>query len=102
LSVAHAAAADILTSSKDFDRRARISEPDRQRRNHAKIRSVAGDAKLRGDTEHRAVPEQRVETHVNAAQHSRQRPLHRKPRPEKRKTAPTAARITSSFFNLTD
>jgi hypothetical protein len=33
-----------------------LLETDWQRRNHAKIRSVTSNAKLGGDTEHRAIP----------------------------------------------
>ena len=39
-------------------------------RNYAKVRSVTSDAELGGDTEHCVIPEECVESHVNAAQQS--------------------------------
>jgi hypothetical protein len=42
-------------------------EADRYRRNHSKIWRVTSDAELGDDAEHGALPQQRVEAHVDAA-----------------------------------
>src|SRR5215472_11768522 len=47
-----------------------LLETDRQRGDDAKIWRVTSDAELSSDAEHSAVPQERIEPHVNAAQQS--------------------------------